>query len=104
MPTVLITGANRGIGLEFARQYVADGWRVIAACREPARAQSLLDCLPAADVVPLDRDRLVYRDSGVVLATRAADNPEAKAFARFLASPRGEAIFRKFGWTSSARR
>ena len=30
MPTVLITGANRGIGLEFARQYSADGWDVIA--------------------------------------------------------------------------
>ena len=30
MPTVLITGANRGLGLEFARQYRADGARVIA--------------------------------------------------------------------------
>ena len=33
MPTVLITGANRGLGLEFARQYAADGWRVIATPR-----------------------------------------------------------------------
>jgi len=33
MPTVLITGANRGLGLEFARQYAADGWRVIACAR-----------------------------------------------------------------------
>ncbi|HJP69005.1 MAG TPA: SDR family oxidoreductase [Sphingomicrobium sp.] len=33
MPTVLITGANRGIGLEFARQYSIDGWDVIAAAR-----------------------------------------------------------------------
>ncbi|MCW8861281.1 MAG: SDR family oxidoreductase [Rhodospirillales bacterium] len=33
MPTVLITGANRGIGLEFARQYATDGWRVFATCR-----------------------------------------------------------------------
>lgn len=35
MPTVLITGANRGIGLEFARQYAGDGWTVIATCRNP---------------------------------------------------------------------
>ena len=34
MPTVLITGANRGIGVEFARQYAADGWSVIATARE----------------------------------------------------------------------
>lgn len=34
MPTVLITGANRGIGLELARQYAADGWTVIATVRE----------------------------------------------------------------------
>jgi NAD(P)-dependent dehydrogenase (short-subunit alcohol dehydrogenase family) len=34
MPTVLITGANRGIGLEFARQYSGDGRNVIATVRE----------------------------------------------------------------------
>ena len=34
MPTVLITGANRGIGLEFARQYSADRWDVIATARQ----------------------------------------------------------------------
>ncbi|MFL6829055.1 MAG: SDR family NAD(P)-dependent oxidoreductase, partial [Sphingomicrobium sp.] len=34
MPTVLITGANRGIGLEFARQYSKDGWNVIATARD----------------------------------------------------------------------
>jgi len=33
MPKILITGANRGIGLEFARQYSADGWNVIATAR-----------------------------------------------------------------------
>lgn len=36
MPTVLITGAARGIGLEFARQYAADGWEVIATARGEA--------------------------------------------------------------------
>lgn len=39
--TVLITGANRGIGLEFVRQYLHDGWRVIATCRQPHRATQL---------------------------------------------------------------
>ena len=40
MPAVLITGANRGLGLKFARQ-VADGWQVFAACRNPASAGEL---------------------------------------------------------------
>lgn len=34
MPTVLITGANRGIGLEFARQYTTAGWDVISVARQ----------------------------------------------------------------------
>jgi len=41
MPTVLITGANRGIGLEFARQYATDGWDVFASCRNPKAAKEL---------------------------------------------------------------
>src|SRR5690606_27135304 len=41
MPSVLITGANRGLGLEFARQYCEDGHRVFAACRDPDTAEEL---------------------------------------------------------------
>lgn len=41
MPTLLITGANRGVGLEFARQYAADGWKVIGTVRNPDRADDL---------------------------------------------------------------
>jgi NAD(P)-dependent dehydrogenase (short-subunit alcohol dehydrogenase family) len=41
MPTVLITGANRGLGLEFARQYSADGWNVIGTARQPGDAAEL---------------------------------------------------------------
>jgi NAD(P)-dependent dehydrogenase (short-subunit alcohol dehydrogenase family) len=41
MPVVLITGANRGLGLEFARQYLADGWQVLASCRDPDSASEL---------------------------------------------------------------
>ena len=41
MPSTLITGANRGLGFEFARQYLADGWQVYAACRDPASSSGL---------------------------------------------------------------
>ena len=41
MSTVLVTGANRGIGLEFVRQYLSGGWRVLATCRTPASANEL---------------------------------------------------------------
>ena len=41
MPTVLITGANRGLGLEFCRQYAGKDWDVIACCRNPAQAGEL---------------------------------------------------------------
>ena len=41
IPTTLITGANRGIGFEFTKQYLAKGWRVIATCRKPEAADDL---------------------------------------------------------------
>lgn len=40
-PTILITGANTGHGLAFAEEYAALGWKVIATCRTPARADKL---------------------------------------------------------------
>lgn len=41
MARVLITGAGRGIGLELARQYAADGWDVVATVRDPSKAEEL---------------------------------------------------------------
>ena len=41
VPTVLITGANRGIGLALTRAYLARGWNVIATCRQPGAAAAL---------------------------------------------------------------
>jgi NAD(P)-dependent dehydrogenase (short-subunit alcohol dehydrogenase family) len=48
MPTAFVTGASRGIGREFVRQYRAAGWRVIASCRDPVG--SGLD----GEMLPLD--------------------------------------------------
>ncbi len=41
MPTILITGAGRGLGLEFTRQYAAAGWSVVAGVRDPAHTPEL---------------------------------------------------------------
>ena len=54
MDTVMITGANRGIGLELARQYASDGWRVIATCRNPAGAGDLAAIEGEIEVYSLD--------------------------------------------------
>lgn len=50
MPTVLITGAARGLGHEFARQYAADGWRVIATVRDPKSGAALASLGKAVEV------------------------------------------------------
>ena len=52
MPIVLITGANRGIGLAFARQYACDGWTVVATARDPSGAADLAGI--ATRVEPLE--------------------------------------------------
>jgi NAD(P)-dependent dehydrogenase (short-subunit alcohol dehydrogenase family) len=41
VPAVLVTGANRGLGFEFTRQYAALGWTVIATARSPEEAEEL---------------------------------------------------------------
>lgn len=64
MSTVLITGANRGIGLELAKQYQAKGHQVIAVCRHASaelesidgiRVESGIDVTQAADFADLKR-------------------------------------------------
>jgi NAD(P)-dependent dehydrogenase (short-subunit alcohol dehydrogenase family) len=41
MPRVLITGANRGLGLEFVKQYASENWTVVATARDPEQAREL---------------------------------------------------------------
>jgi NAD(P)-dependent dehydrogenase (short-subunit alcohol dehydrogenase family) len=75
MSTVLITGANRGLGLEFSRQYAESGWNVLACCRKPEAAHALhalaarhgniqIHALDVSDFLQID-----------ALASRLADQP-----------------------------
>ena len=73
MPTVLITGANRGLGLEFARQYAADGWSVLATVRDPAAAGDL-NATDGVTVRALDLDADFFEiDWNAVVGTDPID-------------------------------
>ena len=54
MATVLVTGCDTGLGVEFARQYAAKGHRVIATCLDPATATETSAIRGNIDVVKLD--------------------------------------------------
>lgn len=88
MPTTLITGANRGLGYEFARQYVGNGWRVIACVRDPAKAGALTALGSGIEVRKLDVsdfaaiDALAKDLAGTpidVLILNAGHNPQGEA-------------------------
>ncbi|MBM3583765.1 MAG: SDR family oxidoreductase [Alphaproteobacteria bacterium] len=74
MPTVLITGANRGLGLEFVRQYAADGWTVHACCRSPDAAKELKAIKGAIMIHALDvADRASVKALAKALKSTAID-------------------------------
>jgi NAD(P)-dependent dehydrogenase (short-subunit alcohol dehydrogenase family) len=56
--TVLITGANRGLGLEHSRQFARRGWQVLACARDPEQAIELHEleqaCPGRVELLPLD--------------------------------------------------
>lgn len=62
MPTILVTGAGRGLGAELTRQFAADGWRVVATVRDPQAGAKLAALGPAVEVHRLD-----VRDGAAIL-------------------------------------
>ncbi|MBT8441648.1 MAG: SDR family oxidoreductase [Gammaproteobacteria bacterium] len=73
--TVLITGSNRGIGFEFVRQYADKGFRVIATCRNPGKADDLNELAAQHDNVVVERLDLVDLAGIDALAAKYAGQP-----------------------------
>ena len=79
MKTTLITGASRGIGLEFARQYATGGWRVLACSRYPEKSDALntlaarypeqikIHALDVADHIQIERLAQLQADESIDL-------------------------------------
>ena len=95
MPTVLITGTNRGIGLEFARQYAADGWDVIATARQASPELDalgvrveLLDMQDLDAVVSLgggiERLDLLIANAGTWIPEQAQSADDGRAWTEML--------------------
>lgn len=63
MSTILITGANRGLGLEFTRQYATDGWEVLAASRQPDKSAELKQLAARHPTIALHRLDVTDEDS-----------------------------------------
>ncbi|NLS13791.1 SDR family oxidoreductase [Vibrio sp. SM6] len=78
MPTVFITGANRGLGLEFVSQYAQNGWHVLAACRSPQSAdalQALAATYNSIELIELDvTDEAAIQNVAEHLNGRAIDH------------------------------
>ncbi|WP_455208901.1 SDR family oxidoreductase [Kaarinaea lacus] len=55
MNSVLVTGSNRGLGLEWVRQYSKTGWRVYATCRFPEQADELQALASQSDNMTIHR-------------------------------------------------
>jgi NAD(P)-dependent dehydrogenase (short-subunit alcohol dehydrogenase family) len=90
-PTVLITGANRGIGLEFVKQYSGRGWNIIATARKPESAtdlqaiadkynQLVIERLDVTDFERMQALKVKYAEQSIdVLLSNAGITPKYKS-------------------------
>ena len=75
MKTILVTGSNRGLGLEWVRQYAAQHWRVYASCRNPSDAEQLQDLAQANPSVSVHALDVTDADQITAVARALADAP-----------------------------
>ncbi len=76
VPTVFITGANRGLGLEFVKQYADRGWNVIATSRRPEAAEQLQAIASRhKDLVTIEQLDVTDNDRIAFLAEKYTDTP-----------------------------
>lgn len=75
MRTVMITGAGRGLGLEFVRQYLQQDYRILACVRTPGRAQQLSDLARAAGKISIHTLDVADHAAIDALANRLTDTP-----------------------------
>jgi NAD(P)-dependent dehydrogenase (short-subunit alcohol dehydrogenase family) len=73
--TVLITGSNRGLGYEFAKQYAEKGWTVIATTRNPDGAKELKDLAAQHKNITLEKLDLMDEPGINILASRYKGKP-----------------------------
>ncbi|MDP7094365.1 MAG: SDR family oxidoreductase [Gammaproteobacteria bacterium] len=74
-PTILITGSNRGLGLEFTRQYAAKGWNIIASCRNPSKADALQELADSNEQIAIETLDITSDEQVNALAKRYAGQP-----------------------------
>jgi NAD(P)-dependent dehydrogenase (short-subunit alcohol dehydrogenase family) len=75
MSNILITGSNRGIGLEWVRQYAEQGHRIFATCRHPREAYDLRELAKAHEGVSLHRLDVTRVDEINAVAVELMDEP-----------------------------
>lgn len=75
MASILITGSNRGLGLEWSRQYAEAGWRVFATCRYPEEAVELAQLADQYRSVRLHRLDVTNAGQIVALAEELKETP-----------------------------
>lgn len=74
-PVVMITGSNRGIGLEFTRQYAEAGWMVIATCRSPDTADELRALADKHPNISIEKLDITSPEQVAALANKRAGQP-----------------------------